>query len=50
MKKLEMTYEYIEVPDGDHGSVVAPNIPKIFEFFDKYKRGEKAKGKEGDGK
>ena len=41
MKKLEMTYEYIEVPDGDHGSVVAQNVPKIFDFFDKHQRKQK---------
>ncbi len=41
MKKLEMTYEYIEVEGGDHGSVVGQNVPKIFEFFDKHKRKEK---------
>lgn len=38
MKKLGMTYEYIEVADGTHGSVVAENMPKIFEFFSKHKR------------
>ena len=41
MKKLDMTYEYIEVEGGDHTSVVAPNVPKIFDFFDKHKRKEK---------
>jgi poly(3-hydroxybutyrate) depolymerase len=41
MKKLDMTYEYIEVKDGDHVSIAAANLPKIFEFFDKHKRGEK---------
>lgn len=41
MKKLEMDYEYIEVKDGDHVSIAAANLPKIFEFFDKHKRGEK---------
>jgi poly(3-hydroxybutyrate) depolymerase/DNA-binding beta-propeller fold protein YncE len=38
MKKLGMTHEYIEVAGGTHGSVVAENTPKIFEFFDKHKR------------
>lgn len=38
MKKLEMTHEYIEVKDGNHGNVVGENIPKIFEFFDQHKR------------
>lgn len=41
MKKLEMKYDYIEVADGDHGNVVAPNVPKIYDFFDKHKRKEK---------
>lgn len=41
MKKLEMTHEYIEVAGGDHGSVVAENVPKIFDFFDKHTRKEK---------
>ena len=44
MKKLEMTHDYVEVADGDHGNVVAPNVPKIFDFFDKHTR--KGKGKE----
>ena len=43
MKKLEMSYDYIEVEGGDHGSVVAQNVPKIFDFFDKHKRNEKKK-------
>ncbi|HEX4998766.1 MAG TPA: alpha/beta hydrolase-fold protein [Terriglobia bacterium] len=38
MKDLEMTYQYIEVAGGDHISVVAPNLPKIFDFFDKHPR------------
>ena len=41
MKKFEMTYDYIEVEGGDHGSVVAQNVPKIFDFFDKHTRKEK---------
>jgi poly(3-hydroxybutyrate) depolymerase len=43
MKKLEMTYDYIEVEGGDHVSVVGQNVPKIFDFFDKHKRKEKKK-------
>jgi len=38
MKKLEMNHEYIEDPDGDHTSIAAANLPKIFEFFGKQKR------------
>ena len=41
MKKLEMTHDYIEMPDGDHGNIIAPNMPKIFDFFDKHKRKER---------
>jgi poly(3-hydroxybutyrate) depolymerase len=39
MKKLEMTYEYCEIPGGDHVRVAAQNLPKIFDFFNKHKRG-----------
>lgn len=46
MKKLDMTHEYIEVAGGDHVSIAAQNLPKIFEFFDKHKKGEKAKSKQ----
>lgn len=41
MKKLEMKYEYIEDPVGDHISIAAANLQKIFEFFNKHKKGEK---------
>jgi len=41
MKKLDMKYEYIEDPDGDHVSIAAMNLPKIFEFFGKQKRNGK---------
>src|SRR5690606_25198930 len=40
MKELGMTYEYIEVKGGDHIFVAFSNLPKIFAFFDKHKRGE----------
>jgi len=46
MKKLEMTYDYVEIEDGDHGSVVGQNVPKIFDFFDKHKRKGKKKPEE----
>jgi predicted esterase len=36
MKELKMTYEYIEVPGGDHINVASQNLPKIFEFFEKH--------------
>lgn len=37
-KKLGAEIKYIEVPGGDHGSVVAPNFPAVFEWFDAHKR------------
>jgi alpha-beta hydrolase superfamily lysophospholipase len=33
MKKLNMKYEYIEIPDGDHGTVIGNGMPDIFRFF-----------------
>lgn len=36
MKTLKMKYEYVEVPGGDHGSVIATGMPKIFAFFEKH--------------
>ncbi|HEX4607456.1 MAG TPA: alpha/beta hydrolase [Urbifossiella sp.] len=42
MKKLGMTYEYIEVKGGDHVAVAGQNLPRIFAFFDKHTRGGKA--------
>jgi predicted esterase len=37
-KKLGTEIKYIEVPGGDHGSVVAPNFPAVFDWFDSHKR------------
>src|SRR5947207_1302731 len=36
MKELGMTHEYVEVAGGDHGSVVAPNLPNMFDFFNRH--------------
>jgi poly(3-hydroxybutyrate) depolymerase len=36
MKELEMTVQYTEVPGGNHGDVVAPGFPGLFEFFNSY--------------
>jgi predicted peptidase len=38
MKKLKMTYEYVEVAGGNHGSVVGEKMADIFEFFNKHKK------------
>jgi predicted peptidase len=33
MKELGMKYEYIELPGGDHGTVINDGMPNIFKFF-----------------
>ena len=38
MKKLKMTYEYLEIADGDHINVAFTSLPRIFEFFAKHRR------------
>lgn len=37
-KKLGAEIKYIEVAGGDHGNVVAPNFPAVFDWFDTHKR------------
>ncbi len=39
MKELNMTYEYVEVAGGDHGSVLTTGAPDIFAFFAKHRKG-----------
>lgn len=36
MKELKMQHEYIEFPDGDHGTVISDGMPDIFRFFAGY--------------
>jgi hypothetical protein len=37
MKSVPMkTHQYIEVPGGDHGSVISIGMPDIFAFFAKH--------------
>jgi hypothetical protein len=38
MKELGMTYKYVEVPGGSHGSVLTTGAPDIFAFFAKHTR------------
>ena len=38
MKRLGVDVEYIEVPGGNHGDVVAPNFPALFNFFDAHRK------------
>ena len=33
MKSLKMSYEYVEIPGGDHGSVINQGAAPIFAFF-----------------
>jgi hypothetical protein len=41
MQELGMTYEYVEVPGGDHLSVISrspENVRRIFDFFDRARK------------
>ncbi len=38
MKELGIDVTYIEVPGGNHGSVVAPNFDGLFKFFDAHRK------------
>jgi predicted peptidase len=38
MKELGVEVKYVEVPGGNHGSVVAPNIAGAIDFFDAHKK------------
>jgi alpha-beta hydrolase superfamily lysophospholipase len=33
MKELKPGYKYVEIPGGDHGSVITTGMPDVFEFF-----------------
>jgi len=38
LKRLGVEHQYVEVPGGTHGGVVAPNLKGMFDFFDVHKR------------
>lgn len=38
MKKTDMKHEYMELPGGDHGTVISDGMPNIFKFFAAHKR------------
>jgi predicted esterase len=38
MKQLGITHEYIEVPGGDHGTVLTSHTPQVFAFFAKHSK------------
>jgi len=39
MKELKMEHVYVELPEGDHGTVIGDGMPAIFEFFAKHPKG-----------
>jgi predicted peptidase len=36
IKELGMTHKYVEIPGGDHGSVISTGMPEIFAFFSEH--------------
>ena len=36
IKALKMSYEYLEIPNGTHGDVIATGMPNICAFFAKH--------------
>ena len=38
LKRLGIEHQYVEVPGGTHGSVVAPNLAGMFDFFDHHRK------------
>jgi len=38
MKELKITNQYVEVPGGDHGSVLTTGMADIFAFFNKHSK------------
>jgi predicted peptidase len=38
LKELQLEHEYIEIPGGDHGTVIGDGMPDIFRFFEEHKK------------
>ena len=38
MRALNVDVKYVEVPGGNHGNMVEPNLPGMFDFFDTHKK------------
>jgi predicted esterase len=38
LKELNMTHEYHEIPNGDHGNVIGIGMPDIFKFFARHSK------------
>lgn len=36
LKELKLDHKYIEVPKGDHGTVIASGMPDVFMFFEEH--------------
>lgn len=41
MKELGITHQYIEVPGGDHGSVLTTGVPDVFAFFARHSKAQR---------
>ena len=38
MQKRGMKPEYAEIPGGTHGSMIAPAVPLVFDFFSRHQK------------
>ena len=38
MKSLNLDYQYIEAPGGDHGTVISSRQAQVFAFFAKHRK------------
>jgi len=38
LKRLGIEHQYVEVPGGTHGNIVAPNLKGMFDFFDAHRK------------
>jgi poly(3-hydroxybutyrate) depolymerase len=38
LKRLSVEHQYVEVPRGTHGNIVAPNLAGMFDFFDRHQK------------
>jgi poly(3-hydroxybutyrate) depolymerase len=46
MRALNVDVKYVEVPGGNHGSVVEPNLAGMFDFFDTHSKNNRAQSVE----
>ena len=40
MNKFDMTYRYVEIKGGGHMDVAIRNLPEVFDYLNRHKRGE----------